>query len=251
MSPQSPNPLAGKRLNLFLSDKGLCSRREADRWIESGRVTLDGKIAKLGDRVTEGQTVCLDGIDITAEKSQKVILAYNKPVGVECTTDTTRPHNIVKAVNYKDRIFPIGRLDQMSEGLILLTNRGEIVNPILRSQFNHEKEYLVECESPLTGEVIRQLCTGVDIGDERGPTKPCKARKIGVKRLSLVLTEGRNRQIRRMLEAVGNRVVRLRRVRIMNIELGDLPSGTYRPLKAAEIKSVEAALKKSSQKTSD
>ena len=235
------------RINLFLSKSGICSRRGADELIAQGKVKLNGKTAKLGDQVTESCDVEVDGKKITHANRKQIVLAYNKPVGIECTTDQARENNIVDAVGYPDRIFPIGRLDQMSEGLILLTNRGEIVNPILRSQFNHEKEYLIECQEVITGETIRELAGGVDIDDERGPTKPCKVKKIGVKRLSLILTEGRNRQIRRMMEAVENRVVRLKRIRIMNIELGDLPSGQYRPLKKNELAAIEKALEKSAQ----
>ncbi len=229
------------RINKFFTDNGICSRREADRWIEAGRVTINGQVAKLGDQFEEGDVVCVDGHVLKLKEKKPVIIAYNKPVGVECTSDPEVPNNIIDAVNYSERIFHIGRLDKMSEGLILLTNMGDIVNKILRRRYGHEKEYVVVFSEDLSNESLKKLARGVDIGDET-PTEPCKVRPLGKNRVCIVLREGRNRQIRRMADALGLRVVRLKRVRVMNVELGELPSGRWRHLTDEEHDELMAAL---------
>lgn len=220
------------RINKFFTDKGICSRREADRAIESGRVTVNGQRAKLGDQVEETDRIELDGQRVGTDAKRPVVIAYNKPVGVVCTSDERDPNNIIDALQYPDRVFHIGRLDQMSEGLILLTNIGEIVNRILRSRFANEKEYWVEANDALSDDMLRQMAGGIMLDERR--TLPCQIERMAARRIRMVLTEGRNRQIRRMFEAVGRKVVRLRRVRVMDVELGDLPSGQWRELSDAE-----------------
>lgn len=222
------------RINKFFTDQGICSRREADRLIEEKRVKINGNIAKLGDQVSETDEVTLDGKKISFKIKKPIVIAYNKPVGIECTSDPRVHNNIIDAVAYPERLVHIGRLDVMSEGLILLTNLGDIVNPILRRKYHHEKEYLVTYNEDLTPRILKTFRDGVDIGDLEGPTLPCRATQIGKNRASLVLTEGRNRQIRRMAEAVGLKVIKLKRIRIMHIELGDLKVGTWRHLKPEE-----------------
>jgi 23S rRNA pseudouridine2604 synthase len=225
------------RINKFLSSQGLCSRREADRWVQEGRITLNGRVAVLGDLVPEGAELCLDGKVLEIKKNkEQIILAFNKPEGVESTQDPLNPRNVDRALNYSGpRVFLIGRLDIGSEGLLLMTNDGDLVNPILRSQGQHEKEYVVVYRESVSDEQIRKMSQGVDIGDElRGPTKPCRIERAGSNRLKIILTEGRNRQIRRMAEAVGLYVVRLKRIRVMNIHLGELKSGEWRHLNENE-----------------
>jgi len=224
------------RLNKYLASQGLCSRRQADAWIEAGRITLNGVTAKLGDIVEEGAVLLVDGkpLDTTA-KPKRILIAYNKPEGVESTQDSRNPRNIDAHLKFSGpRVFMIGRLDVGSEGLLLLTNDGDLVNPILRSQFNHEKEYVVVYDKSVNDDQLHDLMMGVDIGDDRGLTKPCRIERLGGNRLKIILTEGRNRQIRRMAEAVGLRVVRLKRIRVMNVELGDLKRGEWRYLTPAE-----------------
>jgi 23S rRNA pseudouridine2604 synthase len=220
------------RLNRYFTDQGICSRREADKWIENGRITLNGKIAKLGDQVNEGDEILLDGKALPRAEKKPVLLAFNKPPGVECTSDPTVENNIIEAVNYPERIFHIGRLDKMSEGLILLTNMGEVVNKILRRRYGHEKEYIVVLNDIILDAQILKLSRGVELDD--GFTSPCKVYRLGGRRIGMVLTEGHNRQIRRMAEAIGLRVVRLKRIRVMNIPLGDLPRGRWRLIEGRE-----------------
>ncbi len=222
------------RINRFFTDRGICSRREADRYILEGRVRINQRIAVLGDKLEDSDCVELDGQIVSDVHHERVILAYNKPIGVECTSDPEKKNNIIKAVNYSQRIFHIGRLDKNSEGLILLTNRGEIVNPILREENNHEKEYWVEVAKDLSEAMLTQMRNGVDIKDGRGPTKKCRVQKIDSRYFRIVLTEGRFHQIRRMVDAVGNQVKKLRRERIMFLSLGDLKKGEYRLLDRAE-----------------
>jgi 23S rRNA pseudouridine2604 synthase len=236
------------RINKFFSDQGICSRREADRWVEEGRIQINSKVAKLGDQIHEDDIVALDGKILDRRKKKLVILAYHKPVGIECTSDPRSENNIIDAVNYPERVVHIGRLDMMSEGLILLTNEGDLVNLILRGRYGHEKEYLVTYDQPIDRRIKEIFETGVDIGDERGPTKPCRVELVGSRRAKLVLTEGRNRQIRRMAEAVGLRVMRLKRIRVLNILLGDLPSGQWRHLTAAEEKALLSTLEEVREK---
>ncbi len=220
------------RLNKYISETGLCSRREADKWIEAGRVTCNGKSAGLGVQVADGDEVRIDGRLIGVKKAP-VYLALNKPVGIICTTETHIKDNIIDHVGYEDRIFPVGRLDRDSEGLILLTNDGDIVNEILRSENNHEKEYIVAVDRPITDLSLRMMAEGVKIMGER--TKPAKVVRIDASRFRIILTQGLNRQIRRMCSALGYKAVRLQRVRIMNIHLGKLAPGKWRHLSDAEL----------------
>ena len=220
------------RLNKYLSETGACSRREADQWIEAGRVTVNGARAVLGTQGNEGDDVLVDGQALRA-KPKRVYIALNKPVGVECTTDRDVPGNIVDFVGHGERVFPIGRLDKDSEGLILLTNDGDIVNTVLRAENEHEKEYVVAVDRPLTPEFLSGLARGVPILDT--VTNPCKVTQVGKNTFRIILTQGLNRQIRRMCEHFGYRVRRLQRVRIMNVHLGTLPVGDWRNLTPSEL----------------
>ena len=220
------------RLNKFISESGLCSRREADTWIAAGRVTVNGKPGELGTKVEEGDAVLVDGRALPARK-RTVYIALNKPRGITCTTERDVEGNIVDFVAHCERIFPIGRLDKDSEGLILLTNNGDIVNEILRVEHGHEKEYLVTVERPVTATFLSMMAAGVRIGGEK--TKPCVVTRAGPASFRMVLTQGLNRQIRRMCSALGYRVQSLTRVRIMHIRLGSLASGAWRDLSEAEI----------------
>lgn len=220
------------RLNKYISEAGICSRREADALIGESRVTINGQTAELGTQVKEGDIVRIDGRKVGAAKKH-VYIALNKPVGIECTTARV-PDNIVDFVNYPERIFPIGRLDKSSEGLILLTNNGDIVNEILRSENKHEKEYVVSVKQPVTEEFLQGMRSGVPILGRM--TKPCKVRRTGKFVFSIVLTEGMNRQIRRMCEYFGYDVTRLQRVRIINLRLGNLKAGQWRKLKMEEVR---------------
>jgi 23S rRNA pseudouridine2604 synthase len=220
------------RLNKYLAETGACSRREADQWIGAGRVTVNGAPAVLGTQVEDGDEVRFDGQPLR-RKPRRVYLALNKPIGIECTTDRDVPGNIVDFVGYPERIFPIGRLDKDSEGLILLTNDGDIVNTVLRAEHEHEKEYVVSVDRPLTGAFLAGMAAGVPILDT--VTNPCRITQVGRNTFRIVLTQGLNRQIRRMCEHFGYTVRNLRRVRIMHVHLGDLPVGRWRPLTAAEL----------------
>jgi 23S rRNA pseudouridine2604 synthase len=221
------------RLNKYISETGMCSRREADKWIEAGRVTLNGEPASLGTQVADGDEVRVDGVSIGIKK-KPVYIALNKPVGIVCTTETHIEDNIIDHVGYPERIFPVGRLDRDSEGLILLTNNGDIVNEILRSENNHEKEYLVTVDRPVTDLSLRMLADGVKIMGEL--TKPSKVARVNAQSFRIILTQGLNRQIRRMCSALGYKAQRLQRVRIMNIHLGNLRPGQWRHLTPAELK---------------
>jgi len=220
------------RLNKYLAETGACSRREADQWIEAGRVTVNGARAVLGTQVAESDEVRVDGQPLRS-KPRRVYLALNKPVGIECTTDRDVPGNIVDFVDYPERIFPIGRLDKDSEGLILLTNDGDIVNTVLRAEHEHEKEYVVSVDRPLTGAFLAGMAAGVPILDT--VTNPCRITQVGRNTFRIVLTQGLNRQIRRMCEHFGYTVRSLRRVRVMHVHLGELPVGRWRPLTSAEL----------------
>ena len=226
------------RLNKFISESGACSRREADAWISAGRVTVNGKPAALGTQVTGRDVVLVDGKPLPTGRKE-VYLALNKPRGVTCTTERDVAGNIVDFIGHGERIFPIGRLDRDSEGLILLTNNGDIVNEILRVEHGHEKEYLVQVERPVTATFLAMMAAGVKIGGEK--TKPCVVTRTGPDTFRIVLTQGLNRQIRRMCSALGFRVQRLQRVRIMHIQLGTLASGRWRDLTSAEIGPLLAA----------
>lgn len=221
------------RLNKYISETGACSRREADKWIEAGRVTLNGEPASLGSQVADGDEVRIDGDAIGAKKKQ-VYLALNKPVGIICTTDVLIEDNIIDHIGYPERIFPVGRLDRDSEGLILLTNNGDIVNEILRSENDHEKEYVVTVDRPITDLSLRMLADGVKIMGKL--TKPGKVARLSPQSFRIILTQGLNRQIRRMCSALGYRAQRLQRVRIMNIHLGNLQPGHWRHLTSEELK---------------
>jgi 23S rRNA pseudouridine2604 synthase len=220
------------RLNKYISETGVCSRREADKWIEAGRVTLNGQPASLGTQVAAGDDVRIDGDSIGAKKKQ-VYIVLNKPVGIICTTEPHIEDNIIDHVGYPERIFPVGRLDRDSEGLILLTNNGDIVNEILRSENNHEKEYLVTVDRPITDLSLRMMADGVKIMGE--VTKPSKVARVNAQSFRIILTQGLNRQIRRMCSALGYKAQRLQRVRIMEIQLGDLRPGQWRHLTQAEV----------------
>ncbi|WP_248929197.1 23S rRNA pseudouridine(2604) synthase RluF [Paenibacillus hamazuiensis] len=220
------------RINKFISETGICSRREADAWVEAKRVTINGRVAELGSLVEEGDDVRVDGRPI-GEKTRHVYIALNKPVGITSTTERHVKGNIVDFVGHRERIFPIGRLDKDSEGLILLTNDGDIVNLILRSEFEHEKEYIVTVDKPITPIFVKGMSTGVKILGTT--TKPCKVSPMGERTFRIVLTQGLNRQIRRMCAAFGYTVRRLQRVRIMNIRLDGLKVGTWRNLTPDEL----------------
>src|SRR5271163_4719065 len=207
------------RLNKFISETGVCSRREADKWIEAGRVTCNGQSAALGTQVADGDEVRIDG-ELVGVKKKQIYIALNKPVGIICTTELQIKDNIIEHVGHKERIFPVGRLDRDSEGLILLTNNGDIVNEILRSENNHEKEYIVTVDRPITHLSLQMMAGGVKIMG--GLTKPCKVSRIDQTTFRMILTQGLNRQIRRMCSALGYKAQRLKRVRIINIELGAL-----------------------------
>lgn len=234
------------RINKYLSENGYCSRREADKLIIEERVKINAKKAVLGDKVSDNDKVSVDGRVISSNKKEKnIYMAFNKPVGIVCTTDYKREKdNIIDYINYPKRIFPIGRLDKTSEGLIFLTNDGDIVNKILRSRNNHEKEYDVLVDKPVTSSFVEAMQKGVPILDTI--TKKCKIKQTGKKTFTIILTQGLNRQIRRMCEHLGYRVKKLKRIRIMNVKL-DIKTGQYRYFTANELNQINQLLKKSSK----
>ena len=223
----------GIRINKFLSEAGVCSRREADRRIENGEITINGRVAVNGDKVEPGDEVLVNGRPIQKEE-EMVLLVLNKPVGIVCTAEKREKNNVIDFMQYPKRIYPIGRLDKDSEGLLLLTNNGDIVNKIMRAGNMHEKEYIVTVNKPVTDSFVRGLAGGVPLVELNTTTRKCKVEKIGSRKVRIVLTQGLNRQIRRMCEYFGYRVEKLERVRIMNIKLGDLKSGAYRPVTPEE-----------------
>ncbi|GEB32071.1 MULTISPECIES: 23S rRNA pseudouridine(2604) synthase RluF [Brevibacillus] len=227
------------RINKFISETGICSRREADKLIDAKRVTINGLVAELGSTVSPGDDVRIDGNPLGAKKKH-VYIALNKPVGITCTTELHVKGNIVDFVNHPERIFPIGRLDKDSQGLILLTNDGDIVNKILRAENNHEKEYIVTVDKPVTATFLQGMANGVRILGT--VTKPCKVTKVNERVFNIVLTQGLNRQIRRMCQAFGYQVRQLQRVRIMNIRLGNLKIGQWRNLTSEELKELNKNL---------
>jgi pseudouridine synthase len=237
------------RINKYLSEVGYCSRRVADRLIEEGKVTINGEIPEMGTKVEEGDQVEVKGQRIEKSTKQKhVYLAFNKPVGIVCTTDRRlEPNNVIDFVKYPIRVFPVGRLDKLSEGLIFLTNDGDIVNKILRARNNHEKEYIVKVNRPINSDFVQTMSNGVEILDTI--TKNCFVEQLGPKKFKIILTQGLNRQIRRMCESLGYRVRSLKRVRIMNINL-DVSKGKYREFTKEELLELNRLLKKSS-KTQD
>ena len=230
------------RINKYLGDAGMCSRREADQLVEAGKVLIDGIPAVMGSRVLPGQKVTISGKTVEQEK-KLALIAFHKPKGIVCTTDRREPDNIVDFIQYGSRIFPIGRLDKSSEGLILLTNDGAIVNKILRAGNEHEKEYIVQVNKPLTQEFLQKMANGVPILDT--VTKPCTVEMLSKDSFRIVLTQGLNRQIRRMCEYFDYRVLTLVRVRIMNIKLGRLKPGTWRNLTEWELEELNELLKSS------
>ena len=238
------------RLNKFLSEAGYCSRREADRLIEAGRVTINDEIPEMGTKVIAGDRVKVDGELIEGNKKDFVYLAFNKPIGIVCTTDTrVEKDNIIDFINYHKRIFPIGRLDKPSEGLILLTDDGDIVNKILRASNNHEKEYVVTVDKAISQTFIERMSNGIYIEELGQRTKKCKVKKINKFTFSIILTQGLNRQIRRMCDYLNYDVQTLKRVRIMNIKL-DMPIGEYRELSKEEFKVLSEMISHSKKTTS-
>ena len=227
------------RINKFFTEHGICSRREADRLIAAGRVTINNVVAKLGDQVGAGDVIARDG-QIIPWGQARLYIKYHKPVGVTTTSEAHVPRNIIREIGHPERIFPIGRLDKDSSGLILLTNDGDIVNEILRTEFGHEREYEVTVDRPFDQAVLDRLAGVVVILGSK--TKPCCVERLGPKRFKIVLTEGRNRQIRRMCRAVGYRVITLHRVRIMHITLAGLPAGAWKPLSPSEQAELLAAV---------
>jgi len=219
------------RINKFISETGFCSRREADKLVADGKVTINGVVAELGSQAEMGDDVRVNGRPI-ADASKHVYILLNKPVGITCTTESHVPGNIVDFINHKERIFPIGRLDKDSEGLILLTNDGDIVNRILRAEGRHEKEYIVTVNRPITPQFLQGMASGVRILGAM--TLPCTVTRISEREFRIILTEGKNRQIRRMCQAFGYEVRKLRRIRIMNIHLGSQRVGTWRDLTPEE-----------------
>ncbi len=233
------------RINKFLSEAGYCSRRAADKLLEEGRITVNGKVPVTGTKVTDDDIVEVDGKPITVNKEEFVYLAFNKPVGIVCTTDVEKEkNNIIDYINYPKRIFPIGRLDKPSQGLIFLTNNGDIVNKILRAGNNHEKEYIVNVDRPITPDFIHRMSNGIPILDT--VTKKCKVEQTGKTQFKIQLTEGLNRQIRRMCKHLNYKVTKLKRVRIMHINL-DVPVGQWRYLKPHEISQLNNLLLNSSK----
>ena len=223
------------RINKYLSAQGVCSRREADRLLEAGRITVDGVTAMCGQQVDDNSVICIDGSRISDEKPQDVLMAFNKPRGIVCTTtDNQGKNNIVDYIGYDKRIYPVGRLDKDSDGLILLTNNGEITDMILRSVNGHEKEYVVKVNKKITDTFLKNMADGVYLKELDVTTKPCSISRINNYTFRIILTQGLNRQIRRMCQESGYKVESLTRVRIMNIELGGLKIGEYRIIEGKE-----------------
>ena len=238
----------GIRINKYLSEAGICSRREADRQVELGAVTIDGKVAETGARVMPGQTVLYQG-RLVSKEEKMILLAFHKPVGIVCTAEKREKNNVIDYINYPKRIYPIGRLDKDSEGLLLLTNNGDIVNKIMRSGNMHEKEYQVTVNRPVTESFLHGLANGVPLAELGTMTRICYVRQTGKRQFVIILTQGLNRQIRRMCEYFGYRVEKLVRTRIMNIELGDLPVGTYRDVTPEEYRKLKTLIRDSSNET--
>ena len=238
----------GIRINKYLSDAGICSRREADRQIQQGNVLIDGVPAENGSRVQAGQSVIFCGKLVEPEQ-KKVLLAFYKPVGIVCTTQKREKDNIIDYINYPQRIYPVGRLDKDSEGLILLTNDGSLVNKIMRAGNRHEKVYLVDVYQDITKEFLNGMAGGVYLKDLDVTTRKCRVKKLQRRKFQITLTQGYNRQIRRMCEAFGYRVRHLKRIRILNITLGDLKPGEYREITGDEYDKLMKLIRNSSQTT--
>lgn len=230
------------RINKYLSEAGVCSRREADRLVEAGKVTIDGQLAVAGSKVAQGQVVKVNNETVTKEE-EIVLLAFNKPVGIVCTTtDNQGKNNIVDYIGYDKRIYPVGRLDKDSQGLILMTNNGDMMNKILKSVNGHEKEYIVEVDMPITDEFIQKMRAGIYLEELDRTTFQCEVTKESKYSFRIILKQGLNRQIRRMCESLGYHVVRLERIRIMNINLSDLAIGQYRNVTEEEYKKLSSML---------
>jgi 23S rRNA pseudouridine2604 synthase len=234
------------RINKYLSEAGICSRREADRLIEEGKVTVDGIAAVMGTKVNGSQKICVHG-KLVKHEEKMVLLAFNKPVGIVCTTQKKEKNNIVDYIHYPQRIYPVGRLDKDSQGLILMTNNGDIVNKMMRAGNMHEKEYIVDVDKPITAEFLKGMAKGVPILDTL--TRECKIEQIGKYTFRIIITQGLNRQIRRMCEYFGYQVIKLERIRIMNIALGNLKQGNYRNITKEELHQLEKRIKHSSNTT--
>ena len=229
------------RLNKYLSAHGVCSRREADDWIAGGKITVDGRKASVGEKVTGEEDIRVNGKKINPQAPEHTYIALNKPRGIVCTTKNDKD-NVIDFLHLPQRVFPVGRLDKDSEGLLLLTSDGEIVNGIMRAAAGHEKEYVVKVNRPVDASFIRKMSQGVYLDELKVTTRPCQVRQTGKDIFHITLTQGLNRQIRRMCDALGYRVVSLKRVRIMNIRLGDLASGAYREITGEEKKELERLL---------
>jgi len=233
------------RINKYLSEVGYCSRRAADKLIEQGRVTINGKIPEMGTKIVAGDDVRVDGEAVSKSSENPVYIAFNKPIGIVCTTDTrVEKDNIIEFINYPKRIFPIGRLDKPSEGLIFLTNDGDIVNKILRARNGHEKEYIVTVDTPITAQFLNKMRNGVPILDT--VTRKCEVEEISKYQFKIILTQGLNRQIRRMCEYLDYRVKKLKRIRIMNVTL-DIPLGKWRDLTTEELEEINRLVSGSSK----
>ena len=234
------------RLNKYLSDAGVCSRREADRLVEEGKILVDGVQATIGMQVTAEQEILVNGKKVEREE-KKILLVFHKPRGVECTTSPKVKNNVISYIGYPIRVYYVGRLDKDSEGLLLLTNEGELVNKIMRAGNYHEKEYVVTVDKPITREFIQKMKDGVPVLGT--VTRKCQVFQTGKRTFQIILTQGMNRQIRRMCEYLGYRVKRLKRVRVMNICLGDLPVGKYREATAEEMQVLREMIRDSSETT--
>ena len=230
------------RLNKYLSDAGVCSRRAADRAIEEGKVLVNGNVAEVGMRISTSDEVVFEGKPVSNASKQAVLIAYNKPAGIVCTAEKREKNNIIDHINYSQRIYPIGRLDKDSTGLILLTNQGDLVNKIMRAVNAHEKEYIVTVDKEITADFIKKMSAGVYLDELEVTTRKCVVEKLGKNKFRIILTQGLNRQIRRMCIALGYRVRTLHRVRIMNINLADLKEDTYRDVTEDELKELNKML---------
>jgi 23S rRNA pseudouridine2604 synthase len=230
------------RLNKFLSDAGVCSRRAADKAIEEGRVLVNGKIPLMGQRISPSDEVLFDLKPVSNANKKPVLIAYNKPVGIVCTAEKKEKNNIVDHIGYPERIYPIGRLDKDSNGLILLTNQGDLVNKIMRAVNAHDKEYIVSVDKEKDKDFIKKMSDGVYLDELEVTTRKCKVKKLSKYEFNIILTQGLNRQIRRMCQMLGYKVKTLKRVRIMNIELGDLKVDTYRDVTPSEIATLNKML---------
>ena len=231
------------RLNKFLSDAGVCSRRAADSAIEEGKVTVNGLPAVVGQKISSDDEVCFQGKPVSNKDKKDVLIVYNKPVGIVCTLEKREKNNIVSHIGYPTRIYPIGRLDKDSHGLILLTNQGELVNQIMRAVNKHEKEYIVRVDKEISADFIKRMSEGIYLKELETTTRKCKVKKLSKYTFSIILTQGLNRQIRRMCQELSYKVVDLKRIRIMNILLGDLKEDTYRDVSKAEMEELLISLK--------